>query len=93
MKHFIIAKFREGIDWKALVPEITEHFEGAGNIEGVSGVQIHTSCSDRANRYHIMIVLQMTQEGLLNFDSSFVHSEWKARYGDMLESKAIFDCD
>ena len=55
MKHFIIAKFRENIDWKSLVPEIPSHFEAARSIDGISDVIIHTSCSDRSNRFHIMI--------------------------------------
>ena len=93
MKHFIIAKFRENIDWKALVPEITSHFEAARSIDGISDVIIHTSCSNRSNRFHIMIELQMTPSGLENFDKSAVHSEWKAKYGDMLEGKTIFDCE
>ena len=93
MKHFIIAKFRENIDWKSLVPEIASHFEAARSIDGISDVIIHTSCSDRSNRFHIMIELQMTPAGLENFDKSAVHSEWKAKYGDMLEGKTIFDCE
>ena len=44
MKHYIIAKFKENIDWKRLVPEITEHFQPAKAIDGVSEVVIHTSC-------------------------------------------------
>ena len=93
MKHFIIAKFRENIDWKSLVPEITAHFDAARQIEGISDVIIHTSCSDRANRFHIMIEIQMTPEGLENWDKSDVHKTWKAKYGDMLEGKTIFDCE
>ena len=93
MKHFIIAKFRESIDWRTLVREILEHFEEARMIDGVSDVKINTSCSERANRFHIMIELQMTPEGLENFDKSSVHSEWKSRYGEMLEQKVIFDCE
>ena len=58
MKHFIIAKFKENIDWKSLVPEITAHFDAARQIDGISDVIIHTSCSDRANRFHLMIELQ-----------------------------------
>ena len=93
MKHFIIAKFKENIDWKALLPEITELFNAGRAIDGISDVIIHTSCSDRANRFHLMIELQMTPEGLLNFDKSAVHNDWKAKYGEMLEGKTIFDCE
>ena len=93
MTHYIIAKFKEDIDWRGLVPEISAHFEGARDIEGVEDVVIHTSNSDRANRFHIMIEMTMTEEGLLNFDKSEVHSEWKEKYGNMLEGKTIFDCE
>ena len=93
MKHYIIAKFKENIDWKGLVPEITAHFDPVKAIDGVSGVIIHPSCSDKANRFHIMIEMQLTPEGLKNWDHSAVHSEWKSKYGDMLEGKTIFDCE
>ena len=32
-------------------------------------------------------------EGLERFDASDIHKDWKSKYGDLLESKAIFDCD
>ncbi|WP_176764387.1 hypothetical protein [Butyrivibrio sp. INlla18] len=54
---------------------------------------IHKSNSTRDNRYSIMIEMNLSPEGLENFDVSEVHKEWKATYGDRLESKAIFDCD
>ncbi len=93
MKHYIIAKFKEYIDWKSQMEGIKELFEGSTNVEGVSGVRIYPSCSDRSNRAHVMIELQLSPEGLENFDNSPIHSEWKNRFGDMLEGKTIFDCD
>ena len=93
MKHFIIAKFKENVDWKALVPEITAHFDAAREIEGVSDVIVHTSCSDRANRFHLMIEIRMTPESLPAWDQSDVHKGWKATWGDLLEGKTIFDCE
>lgn len=93
MTHYIISKFKENIDWKGLVPGITEHFEAARDIRGVEDVIIHTSNSDKENRFHIMIEMKMTEEGLLNFDKSEVHSRWKEKYGNMLEGKTIFDCE
>lgn len=93
MRHYIIAKFKEGIDWKSHVPEITELFEASTKVEGVSDIKIFPSCSDRSNRAHIMIELWLTPEGLVNFDNSSIHSEWKRRFGDMLEGKTIFDCE
>ena len=93
MKHFIIAKFKENIDWKALLPEIAELFDAGRAIDGISDVIVHPSCSGRSNRFHIMIEIHLTPEGLENWDKSDVHKTWKAKYGDMLEAKTIFDCE
>lgn len=93
MKHYIIAKFREGIDWKCLLPEITAHFEPAKAIDGISDVIVHPSCSDKPNRFHVMIEIRMTPDGLKNWDQSSIHHGWKSKYGEMLEGKTIFDCE
>ncbi len=93
MKHYIIAKFKDRDDTEKLLPEITALFQKTLDLEGVEGVTIHKSNSTRDNRYSIMIEMNLSQEGLEAFDASEVHREWKATYGDRLESKAIFDCD
>ena len=93
MKHYIIAKFKDREDTERLLPEIKALFQKAQDLKGVEGVIIHKSNSTRDNRYSIMIEMNLSPEGLENFDASEVHKEWKATYGERLESKAIFDCD
>ena len=93
MKHYIIAKFKDKTDTEKLLPEITALFQKTLDLDGVENVTIHKSNSTRDNRYSIMIEMELTTEGLEAFDASEVHKEWKATYGDRLESKAIFDCD
>jgi hypothetical protein len=93
MKHYIIAKFYDRNDIDRLLPEITDLFQKALSIDGVEDVKIHKSNSLRDNRYSIMIEMNLSLEGLDAFDSSDIHKQWKAMYGDKLESKAIFDCD
>ncbi len=93
MKHYIIAKFKDSNDTEKLLPEITSLFDKVLDIEGINGVTIRKSNSTRENRYSIMIEIDLTHEGLENFDASDVHKEWKSVYGDRLMSKAIFDCD
>ena len=93
MKHYIIAKFKDREDTERLLPEIKALFQKAQDLKGVEGVIIHKSNSTRDNRYSIMIEMNLSPEGLENFDASEVHKEWKATYGDRLESKAIFDCE
>lgn len=93
MKHYIIAKFKDRDDTERLLPEIKALFQKTLDLEGVESVIIHKSNSTRDNRYSIMIEMNLSHEGLEAFDASDVHKEWKAAYGDRLESKAIFDCD
>ena len=73
--------------------ELIALFQKTLDLTSVESVIIHKSNSTRENRYSIMIEMNLSPEGLENFDASDVHKEWKAIYGDRLESKAIFDCD
>ena len=93
MKHYIIVKFKKDTDWKAMLPDIQKVFDKALLIEGVSGVSLYPSNSLRANRYDLMIELNMTPEGLERYDVSEMHREWKRDYGAFIEAKTIFDCD
>ncbi len=93
MKHYILAKFRNRDDTERLFPEITELFRRAQALDGVENVTIRKSNSARENRYSIMIEIDLSHAGLEVFDASDVHREWKAVYGDRLESKAKFDCE
>ena len=93
MKHYIIAKFKDREDTERLLPEIKALFQKAQDLKGVEGVIIHKSNSTRDNRYSIMIEMNLSPEGLEVFDASDIHKEWKATYGERLESKAIFDCE
>ncbi|MDO5131672.1 MAG: hypothetical protein Q4D81_01670 [Eubacteriales bacterium] len=93
MKHYIIVKFTEGTDVKALTAPVQEIFEETLAIPGIHGVDIMTSNSDRANRYDLMIRMDMDKEALPAYDVSEPHIRWKKEYGDRIAKKAIFDCD
>lgn len=94
MKHFILAKFKpEVADKAALLAPIRELFSVADQIRGVHGAEVYPCCVDRDNRYDVMIVLDMEQEALPRYDVSEMHHAWKREYGDLLEKKAIFDCE
>ena len=93
MRHFIIVKFHEDVDKDALLPPIKELFEACLVIDGVHDVKLHLSCSQRPNRYDMMIELIMEPEALPIYDNSESHRTWKAEYGKYIAAKAIFDCD
>ena len=93
MKHFIIVKFCKGTDNKALERPVRSIFEETLSIEGIHGIDIRLSNSDRDNRYDMMIVMDMDKEALPAYDVSEPHLRWKSEYGDLIEKKAIFDCD
>lgn len=93
MKHYIIVKFTEGTDVKALVGPVQKIFEETLSIPGIRELDIRTSNSDRSNRYDMMIVMKMDQEALPAYDASEPHHRWKEEYGDRIAKKAIFDCE
>ena len=93
MKHYIIVKFVEGTDVKALVGPVKAIYDETLSIPGVHSVDFKLSNSDRANRYDLMIVMDMDKEALPACDVSEPHIRWKTEYGDRVAKKAIFDCD
>ena len=93
MKHYIIVKFTEGTDVKALVEPVREIFTRTLSIPGIHELELKTSNSDRANRFDLMIILDMDKEALPVYDTSEPHLCWKSRYGELIAKKAIFDCD
>ena len=93
MKHYIIVKFVEGTDFKALVEPVREIFSRTLTIPGIHGLELKISNSDRANRFDLMIILDMDREALPAYDASEPHLYWKSQYGDQIAKKAIFDCD
>lgn len=96
MKHYIISKFKLEITKEQIndfIPDIEQLFNKALEIEGISDVQIVQNCINRPNRYDLMIILTMKKESLEVYDKSVFHKQWKEKYGNMLESKAIFDSE
>jgi len=93
MKHFIIVKYIEGTDIRALEKPVRGIFEEALTIPGIHGVELKLSNSDRENRYDMMIIIDMDKEALPAYDVSEPHLRWKSEYGGIVEKKAIFDCD
>ena len=93
MKHHIIVKFKDGTDVQALREPVKEIFDETLKIPGIHGVDIKTSCSDRDNRYDLMIVMDMDPEALPAYDVCEPHLRWKEQYGPLMEKKALFDCE
>ena len=93
MKHHIILKFADGADVPSLEAPVRAIFEETLAIDGIRGIDIKLSNSDRSNRYDMMIIMDMDQEALPAYDVSEPHLRWKAEYGPITASKAIFDCE
>ncbi len=88
MKHYIIVKFNDDYDYLNELEEIQELFNNSLSIDGVDKVEIYKS-----NRYDLMIKMDLTHDGLINFDNSWIHAKWKNYYGKFIQSKTIFDCE
>lgn len=93
MKHCILAKYTAEIypRREELLPRVREIFSAAGDIPGVVGAEVFPNCVDRANRYDVLIVLEMSRDALAAYDESAMHHRWKDEFGPLLEQKAIFD--
>lgn len=97
MKHLIIVKFKENV-WtreseasRETLADIREIFDRTQQIEGVHTVNIYENVTPRPNRHDLMIEMEMDPEALPVYDDSAAHQEWKAKYGDAIQSKTIFD--
>lgn len=94
MKHYIIVKYNDSVtDKAALLEEIRTLFEKTKEIEGIHEVFVYPCCIDRANRYDVMIEIQMEKEALPAYDACEWHAQWKREYAEYIEKKTIFDCE
>ena len=93
MKHYIIVKFNEDYNYLKQLEDIQKLFNEALTIDGVDRIDIYKSNSNRANRYDLMIKMDLTNEALIDFDNSLIHAKWKSEYGKYIQSKTIFDCE
>lgn len=93
MQHYIIVKFNENVKYMELIDSIKELFNKGLELDGVNLIEFFTSCIDLPNRYDLMIKMTLSGDGLSNFDNSYIHKEWKERFGSLIASKTIFDCE
>ena len=91
MKHNILVKFKKEVDYKAMLEDIANLFNGLKEIEGINDIVIHTNCIDRENRYDLLIQIDMKKETLPVYDESQIHKLWKSNYSIYIDKKAIFD--
>ena len=68
MKHYIIVKFNDDYDYLNELEEIQELFNKSLTIDGVDEVEIYKSNSKLANRYDLMIKMDLTHDGLKLID-------------------------
>jgi hypothetical protein len=92
MKHIILVKWnKEVINKDEIVSAAQSVFEKLLEIDGIHGVNLRKNVIDRANRFDLMICIEMDKEILPIYDESEPHHEWKEKFGKFVENKAIFD--
>lgn len=92
MKHCILIKWNKEVsDKKEMLENVKNGFEKLLVIEGIHKVEYKQNCIDRANRFDLLIEIDMDKEVLPTYDQSAPHLEWKEKYGKFVENKAIFD--
>ena len=94
MKHYIIAKYKPEVqNREELLMQVRALYAEAARIPGVMSAKVIPNCIARENRHDLMIVLDMEKEALPAWDASEIHKAWKARFGDLLAAKTIFDAE
>lgn len=96
MKHCIIIKYNETVSpelKQALIPEIQALFDNTVSIEGIHKVTLKPNVINRANRYDLIIEIEMNPSALPFYDDCEWHHIWKNDYSKYLASKAIIDID
>mgnify|MGYP000244024100 CR=1 FL=1 len=83
---------REKRKWsREMLADIKKIFNRTKQIEGVHTVNIYENVTPRPNRHDLMIEMEMAPEALPVYDASAAHQEWKAKYGEYIQTKTIFD--
>ena len=92
MKHCILIKWnREVEDKNEMLGKVKNVFDQLLRIDGIHKVEYSQNCIDRANRFDLLVEIDMDKEVLHIYDKSVPHLEWKEKYGKFVENKAIFD--
>ena len=92
MKHCILIKWnREAEDKNEMLGKVKNVFDQLLIIDGIHKVEYRQNCIDRANRFDLLVEIDMDKEVLPIYDKSVPHLEWKEKYGKFVENKAIFD--
>lgn len=88
-----MVKFKDNVNVNELIEPIRELFNKTLQIKGINRVEVHSCNINRPNRYHLMIEMLLEKEALSNYDESEAHKTWKKEYGELIQEKAIFDCE
>ena len=92
MKHCILIKWNKEVEDKnEMLGKVKNVFDQLLRIDGIHKVEYRQSCIDRANRFDLLVEIDMDKEVLPIYDKSVPHLEWKEKYGKFVENKAIFD--
>lgn len=90
MKHCILVKFNKDFDWKNELDNIKRIFDSI-DVEGYHFTEYCINCVNRANRFDLLIRIDIDKEALPLYDVCPSHLEWIENYAKHVEQKAIFD--
>lgn len=94
MKHLILVKWKNTVDnAPRLRDEAEALFRETLTIPGIHGVKAIPGLKTAANRFDLMVAIDMDKDALPAYNESAAHKRWKAEYGGRIEMKAIFDLE
>ena len=94
MLHRILVKYTSEVkDREDFARRVLAHFKPLEAGEGIREVRVIPGLKTAANRYDLMIEMDMDIKALPAYDASETHRSWKRDYAAYIETKAIFDCE
>lgn len=91
MEHYLIVRFKKGVDVKDLYEPIRDLFSQAGNIEGIKRAQVYLSSSKLRNNYDMMIRFTMKKSSLPLLENSDLYRRFREDYSDSISRVTEFD--
>ena len=91
MEHYMVVRFKDGVDAAELYQETASLFREAEKIEGVSRADVFISSHRLKKRYDMMIRIRMKKTALSSFEGSEVMTKWKREYGEKIENVTVFN--
>ena len=91
MEHYLIVRFKKGVNVRELYEPIRELFSQADQIEGIKKAEVFLSSARLRSNYDMMIKITMKKGSLESFENSELCHRWNEEYSEYISRISEFD--